>query len=97
MTRFAARQDIKVPEEWSLEAAEAFSEALYAHVPASVAPVEENTMPSWLWRHRAAPNAAITKENGALSVFDRIAGAATYRGWKLGLWKKRGRSFDLLR
>jgi len=77
---------LSVPDDWSLEAAESFKESLYAQVPAQHQAVEENTMPSWLWQHRAKGEET-TCETTVLEVIDRIAGAATYRGWKLGLWE----------
>lgn len=73
------------PMEWSLEAADAFRQALASKVPAERSAVEENTMPSWLWKRRARTQAD-TAEKSVTDVFDRIAGSAAYRGWKLGLW-----------
>lgn len=74
-----------VPDEWSFEASQSFSEALCLRIPAHRRTVEENTLPSWLWRHRAKDDAT-TAESSVLDVVTRIAGAATYRGWKAGLW-----------
>ncbi|MEM9123869.1 MAG: adenosylcobalamin-dependent ribonucleoside-diphosphate reductase, partial [Pseudomonadota bacterium] len=59
-------------------------------VPAALKPVEENTVPSWLWRHEpdhtaleALPeDARATGETSAKQVFDRLAGTWTYWGWK---------------
>lgn len=76
---------LDVPADWSLEATEAFSVALMNDVPSKVKGVEENTLPSWLWR-RQATEAPQTRERSARAVFDRVVGGATYRGWKLGLW-----------
>lgn len=78
---------LSVPEEWSLEAADVFSDALYAWVPQALSSVEENTVPSWLWRRNARPGSFVRKETGALEVFSRVVGAATYKGWKAGLWR----------
>ncbi len=86
MTRFVCRSDGKAPEDWNLEAVEAFAEALYARAPTTRKALEENTLPSWLWRHRAE-GTDVSGESGPLAVFDRVAGAAAYKGWKLGLWK----------
>jgi len=76
---------LAVPDEWSLEAAESFREALCLNAPALRRAVEENTTPSWLWQRRAQDETTCP-ETSVLDVIDRIAGAATYRGWKLGLW-----------
>ncbi len=73
------------PHDWSLEALQSFQEALALKVPAKHRAIEENTVPSWLWAHRANGKTT-TQESSALEVFNRIAGSATYNGWKLGLW-----------
>ena len=63
-----------------------------AGVPARLKPVEEPTVPSWLWR-KAADTAALKAlpegqrtvgETKATEVFDRLAGTWTYWGWKGG-------------
>ncbi|HAX91864.1 MAG TPA: hypothetical protein DCY07_06630 [Rhodospirillaceae bacterium] len=74
-----------VPDDWSLEAAQSFQAAVCQIVPASRRAIEENTTPSWLWQH-SAKGAETTHETSAMDVFERIAGAATYRGWKAGFW-----------
>jgi hypothetical protein len=74
-----------VPDDWSREAVSAFAPALRQNVPVKRLSVEENTLPSWLWKHRAG-SAEQTSETSARQVFDRVAGAATYAGWKRGLW-----------
>jgi len=86
MARLRSHDGVVAPETWSLEAIEAFKEALCADVPAKLNAIEENTMPSWLWRHRARGE-SVHAETQVMDVFDRIAGEATYRGWKAGLWK----------
>lgn len=77
---------LSVPNSWSLEAAQAFAQALCLHRPVSTQVIEENTLPSWLWQRRTQ-GSAMRAETSVLEVFDRIAGSATYRGWKLGLWE----------
>jgi len=84
MMRMAMRDGVTVPEAWSHEAAEAFSASLFANAPAKRRVVEENTMPSWLWQ-RKADGEAKAAEASVLDVFDRLAGAAAYQGWKNGL------------
>ncbi len=50
---------------------------------------EENTVPSWLWAHRANKNSELSdSEQSARAVFHRFAGALTYRGWKQGLFNR---------
>lgn len=78
---------LAVPEEWSVEAADGFLDALYPAVPHVFSLVEENTVPSWLWRRSARSDVQIRRETGALEVFSRVVGAATYKGWKAGLWR----------
>lgn len=75
-----------IPDEWSLEAAQAFAPTLCLHRPETTQVIEENTLPSWLWQRRTLGTGTRT-ESSVLEVFERIAGAATYRGWKSGLWE----------
>ncbi len=86
MTRFASRPEANVPEEWSDEAATCLAEALCPQAPLSRSAIEENTLPSWLWKHRAADEET-APEKSLLDILNRIAGAAAYKGWKLGLWR----------
>ena len=83
--------DIDVPEAWSQVAVDILAQKYFrkAGVPARLKPVEENTVPSWLWRH-AADDAALSElpeaerfsgERDARQVFDRLAGTWTYWGW----------------
>ena len=74
--------------------------------PARLKKVEEETVPSWLWRSVADEEAlAALPEKRALSsastpskqVFDRLAGTWTYWGWKGGYFDSRGRRPRLLR
>jgi ribonucleotide reductase alpha subunit len=87
--RFASRMSetgdnkIIAPDDWSIEAAQAFAES-FVTMPASLHAIEENTLPSWLWQHRRKESRD-TAETSAQQVFDRIAGAAAYAGWKSGL------------
>ena len=66
-----------------------------AGVPARLKKVEENSVPSWLWRS-VADDAALAElpadqrygsEMSARQVFDRLAGCWTYWGWKGGYFK----------
>ncbi|HYC02456.1 MAG TPA: vitamin B12-dependent ribonucleotide reductase [Azospirillaceae bacterium] len=87
-------KDIEVPADWSQVASDILAQKYFrkAGIPAALKPVEENTVPSFLWR-RAADEAALAKlpanersvgETSARQVFDRLAGTWTYWGWKGG-------------
>ncbi len=89
-SRFEAHTDadtepVGAPRDWSAEAIQVFVSALARSIPTQRLPIEENTLPSWLWQRRSA-GAAVTNENSAQQVFDRVAGSATYTGWKKGLF-----------
>ncbi|HZV20726.1 MAG TPA: adenosylcobalamin-dependent ribonucleoside-diphosphate reductase, partial [Hyphomicrobiales bacterium] len=83
-----------VPEQWSQVAADILAQKYFrkAGVPACLKRVEENLVPSWLWR--SVPDQAAlaklpeadryTAETDARQVFNRMAGAWTYWGWKGG-------------
>ena len=86
--------NIEVPEGWSQVAADVLAQKYFrkAGVPARLRRVEENGVPSFLWRS-VADEAALeglpkaertTSELSARQVFDRLAGAWAYWGWKAG-------------
>ena len=86
--------DVEVPTDWSQVACDIIAQKYFrkAGVPTRVRSVEENTVPSWLWR-RVTDDAALAEldeesryggETSAKQVFDRLAGAWTYWGWKTG-------------
>ncbi len=85
---------VAVPEAWSQVAADIIAQKYFrkAGVPARLKRVEENSIPSWLWRSvpdeaalAALPAAErTTSEIDARQVFDRLAGTWTYWGWKGG-------------
>jgi ribonucleoside-diphosphate reductase alpha chain len=87
-------EGIEVPAEWSQVACDILAQKYFrkAGVPAGLAPVAEDGVPSWLWRHTAdrAALAALREagryggETSARQVFDRMAGTWTYWGWKGG-------------
>ncbi|NBO18124.1 MAG: vitamin B12-dependent ribonucleotide reductase [Proteobacteria bacterium] len=90
---FEAR-GIEVPEKWSQVASDVLAQKYFrkAGVPAALKKVEEATVPSWLWRS-VPDEAALEKlpkdkrnigETSSKQVFDRLAGAWTYWGWKGG-------------
>ena len=84
----------QVPAHWSGVAADILAQKYFrkAGVPAKVRRIEENAVPSWLWRsvRDADALAALPQgerfgsETNAREVFDRLAGTWTYWGWKGG-------------
>nr|WP_316653828.1 vitamin B12-dependent ribonucleotide reductase [uncultured Gellertiella sp.] len=84
--------DIDVPEQFSQVAADILAQKYFrkAGIPARLKKVEENSVPSWLWRSEAdkAALAELPKDEqygseiDARQVFDRLAGTWTYWGWK---------------
>ncbi|OBZ94241.1 ribonucleotide-diphosphate reductase subunit alpha [Pararhizobium polonicum] len=84
--------DIDVPAQFSQVAADILAQKYFrkAGVPARMKKVEENSVPSWLWRSEAdlAAMKDLPKEQqygsetDARQVFDRLAGTWTYWGWK---------------
>ncbi|KMO43519.1 ribonucleotide-diphosphate reductase subunit alpha [Methylobacterium tarhaniae] len=87
-------EGIDVPEAWSQVACDVLAQKYFrkAGVPAALKKVEENGVPSFLWR--SVPDEAALEalpegerygsETSAVQVFDRLAGCWTYWGWKGG-------------
>ena len=85
---------LDVPEAWSQVAADVLAQKYFrkAGVPARLKKVEENDVPSFLWRSvpdevalAAVPEGERSgSETSARQVFDRLAGCWTYWGWKGG-------------
>ncbi len=85
---------IDVPEAWSQVASDVLAQKYFrkAGVPARLRKIEENDVPSFLWR--SVPDEAALadlpeeerfgSETSATQVFDRLAGCWTYWGWKGG-------------
>ncbi|MEE8189611.1 MAG: adenosylcobalamin-dependent ribonucleoside-diphosphate reductase, partial [Kiloniellales bacterium] len=90
---FSAR-DIEVPAGWSQMACDILAQKYFRKrgVPRKLKRVEEETVPSWLWRSQPdeAAMAHLPEEDrqggetSAKQVFDRLAGTWTYWGWKGG-------------
>ncbi|SEQ87485.1 ribonucleoside-diphosphate reductase class II [Faunimonas pinastri] len=84
--------DIQVPASWSQVASDIIAQKYFrkAGVPARLKKVEETSIPSWLWRSVADTEALAALPAGerygseidSRQVFDRLAGAWTYWGWK---------------
>ncbi len=89
-------EDVEVPAEWSQTAADILVQKYFrrAGVPAATRRVAEKGVPDFL--QRSVPDvAALAKlpadkrygpETSARQVFDRLAGAWGYWGWKAGLF-----------
>ena len=86
--------DIEVPEQFSQVATDILAQKYFrkAGVPAALKRVEENDVPSWLWRSvpdtkalkKLPKEEAYIGEHSAKQVFNRLAGTWTYWGWKAG-------------
>jgi ribonucleoside-diphosphate reductase alpha chain len=84
--------DIEVPAPWSQVAADVLAQKYFrkAGVPARLKRVEESGLPSFLQRSTAddealqslPKNERYGSETSAKQVFDRLAGAWAYWGWK---------------
>ena len=87
-------ENIEVPAQFSQVATDILAQKYFrkAGVPVALKPVEENAVPSWLWRSEADTKALAklpedqrySGETSAKQVFDRLAGTWTYWGWKGG-------------
>ncbi len=87
-------EGFEVPEHWSQVAADILAQKYFrkAGVARRLKRVEENSVPSWLWRsvpdQKALGEQAEAERFGgeidARQVFDRLAGTWTYWGWKGG-------------
>src|ERR1700712_693939 len=86
--------NVEVPEFFSQVASDVLAQKYFrkAGVAARLKKVEEETVPSWLWRSvpdedalREVPEKERNiGEHSAKQVFDRLAGTWTYWGWKGG-------------
>ncbi|HEX3496119.1 MAG TPA: vitamin B12-dependent ribonucleotide reductase, partial [Methylocella sp.] len=87
-----SQDGIEIPSAWSQVAADVLAQKYFrrAGVPARLKRVPEAAVPAFLWRSVADEEAlaALPKslrdrgETSAAQVFDRLAGAWTYWGWK---------------
>src|SRR5216110_89748 len=87
-------ENVEVPNFWSQVASDVLAQKYFrkAGAAARLKKVEEETVPSWLWRSVPDTEALSTlpeneryvSELSAKQVFDRLAGCWTYWGWKGG-------------
>ena len=85
-------EGIEVPEAWSQVASDVLAQKYFrkAGVPAALKKVEENDVPSFLWRSvpdekalaKLPEDKRYISEISSKQVFDRLAGCWTYWGWK---------------
>ena len=77
---------LEVPAKWSQVASDVIAQKYFrkAGVPSDLKPVREKGVPEFLWRSVPAEGATFGGETSAKQVFDRLAGAWTYWGWKGG-------------
>ncbi len=87
-------ENVEVPSSWSQVASDVLAQKYFrkAGVPARLRKVEENDVPSFLWRSVADEKALadlpekerLVGETSSKQVFNRLAGTWTYWGWKGG-------------
>ncbi len=87
-------EDIAVPAGWSQVAVDIIAQKYFrkAGVAKALKRVEENSVPSWLWRsvpdtealEKLPEDERYGSESDSRQVFDRLAGTWTYWGWKGG-------------
>ncbi len=80
-------ENIEVPSNWSQVASDVIAQKYFrkAGVPQRLKKVKEKDVPEFLWR--SVPDGKDVPTGGEISskqVFDRLAGAWTYWGWKGG-------------
>ena len=79
--------DVEVPASWSQVASDVLAQKYFrkAGVPASLRRSREKDVPAFLWRSVPdGDSVAYGGETSSKQVFDRLAGAWTYWGWKGG-------------
>ncbi|MEQ8897466.1 MAG: vitamin B12-dependent ribonucleotide reductase [Roseovarius sp.] len=79
--------EVEVPARWSQVASDVIAQKYFrkAGVPVELKKVKEKGVPEFLWRSVAASDETErTGETSAKQVFDRLAGAWAYWGWKGG-------------
>ena len=85
---------VEVPQGWSQVASDVLAQKYFrkAGIPAALKRVREKDVPKFLWRSVPDEDALaalpaeqrLVGETSAKQVFDRLAGAWTYWGWKGG-------------
>ena len=78
--------NVEVPASWSQVASDVIAQKYFrkAGVPSTAKRVKEKGVPEFLWRSAPADDAEMGGETSSKQVFDRLAGAWAYWGWKGG-------------
>ncbi|TKZ20959.1 vitamin B12-dependent ribonucleotide reductase [Shimia litoralis] len=78
--------NVEVPSRWSQVASDVIAQKYFrkAGVPSKLKRVKEKGVPEFLWRSVPDGDVVLGGETSAKQVFDRLAGAWTYWGWKGG-------------
>ncbi|MEP2682414.1 MAG: vitamin B12-dependent ribonucleotide reductase [Sulfitobacter sp.] len=78
--------NVEVPKSWSQVASDVIAQKYFrkAGVPSATRRVKEKGVPEFLWRSVPAEGAEMGGETSSKQVFDRLAGAWAYWGWKGG-------------
>ena len=78
--------NVEVPTNWSQVASDVIAQKYFrkAGVPTKTEKVREKDVPEFLWRSIPASDSSFTGETSSKQVFDRLAGAWSYWGWKGG-------------
>jgi ribonucleoside-diphosphate reductase alpha chain len=92
--------NVEVPEAWSQVATDIIAQKYFRKkgIPLTPKPVAEDGVPEFLWRRAAIGDGdprTHTGETSAKQVFDRLAGAWTYWGWKGGYFDTEGDALGL--
>ena len=79
-------ENVEIPAKWSQVASDVIAQKYFrkAGVPSKLKRVKEKGVPEFLWRSVPADGAEMGGETSAKQVFDRLAGAWAYWGWKGG-------------
>ena len=85
-------ENVETPSTWSQVATDILAQKYFrkAGVPAKLKKIEENNVPSWLWRSvtdeeelkKLPSDKKYSGEVSCKQVFNRLAGTWTYWGWK---------------
>ncbi|WP_184564263.1 vitamin B12-dependent ribonucleotide reductase [Sulfitobacter undariae] len=78
--------NVEVPKSWSQVASDVIAQKYFrkAGVPAESKRVKEKGVPEFLWRSVPVEGTEMGGETSSKQVFDRLAGAWAYWGWKGG-------------
>ncbi|UYV39450.1 vitamin B12-dependent ribonucleotide reductase [Rhodobacteraceae bacterium D3-12] len=78
--------EVEIPKSWSQVASDVIAQKYFrkAGVPSKLKAVKEDGVPEFLWRSEPASGAKMGGETSSKQVFDRLAGAWAYWGWKGG-------------